>query len=108
MKDLELKRETKVCKPIREPDHVSKRGIPYWWAPEWVRDLNGTITRIKPIKRNGVVALYMVSKTGNITFIRGSIQREFVQWHNDNQIDWILLGVDEDDILATDWEYCET
>ena len=47
----------------------------------------------------------MVSKTGNVTFIQGSIQEEFRKWHEDQQIDCILLGVDEDEILASDWEY---
>jgi len=85
---------------------TSKRGVPYWFGPEWVRDVNGTIGRIKPIKVSAnLVNLYMVAKSGNVTFIRGSIQEEFRRWHEDQQIDCILLGVEEDEILAGDWEY---
>jgi hypothetical protein len=34
----------------------------------------------------------MVSKDGNMTYIQGSIQKEFKDWHTDRQIDYILLG----------------
>ena len=87
-------------RPLRPADHTSKRGIPYWWASEWCRDLNGTMGRIKAIKeKNGEVNLYMQSKEGNLTFIQGSIQKEFKEWHQDRQIDYILLGEDPDKIL---------
>jgi len=100
-----LPKGVKVAKPLRDPDFVSARGVPYWWAPEWVRDLNGAIGRIKPIKVDDDVKLYMCSKSGNLTYIRGRIQYGFKKWHEDNEIDYILLGVDEDEVLATDWEY---
>lgn len=104
--DLALLTNKKVKKPVREPDMVSKRGVPYWFSPEWVREANGSMSRIKPIKVNEhKVDLYMISKSGNSSYIQGSIQDEFHSWHEDNQIDCILLGVDEDEILATDWEY---
>lgn len=92
--------------PDRDPDYVSKRGIPYWWAPEWIRTLNNntTISRIIPLKTGqDQVDLHMVSKQGNLTYIRGSIQREFKRWHEDNSIDWILLGIDEDELLRPEW-----
>lgn len=92
-----------IKKPIRDPDYVSERGVGYWWSPEWVRDLNGTICRIKPLKVNGDVELHMMSKTGNTTFIKGRIQQAFKQWHLDRQIDYMLLGVDEEDLIKTEW-----
>jgi hypothetical protein len=104
--DLSIPKGMKVKKPAREPDHISKRGVPYWWAPDWVRDINGTIGRIIPIKtKNGDVDLNMLSKDGGISYIQGSIQREFKKWHEDQQLDAILLGLDEDDIIATQWTY---
>lgn len=102
---LAIPKGKKVKKPLREPDHISKRGIPYWWGPEWVRDTNGTIGRIAPIKHPHGVNLNMVAKDGNVTYIQGSIQQEFHAWHQDRQIDALLLGMDEDDIIETAWEY---
>jgi hypothetical protein len=84
-----------VQKPLRDPDHLSKRGVPYWWAPEWTRGNNSTGTafgKIKAILENNTVNLYMVSKDGNMNYLQGSIQREFKDWHDDRQIDYILLG----------------
>ncbi len=88
--------------PLRPPDHVSKRGVPYWWAPEWCRqtgtDSYGLIKAIK--EKNGAVNLYMVNKTnGNLSYIQGSIQEEFREWHEDRKIDYILLGEDPDQII---------
>ncbi len=100
---LALPKDKKIKFPVREPDMVSKRGVNYWFAPEWVRDSGAT--RIKAINKNNKVDLYMLSKYGNLTYIQGSIQIEFHQWHEDHQIDCILLGVDEKEVLATDWEY---
>lgn len=114
-----------VSRPMREPDHYSKRGVAYWWTPEWVRgtdSYNSSFSRIIPLKvdinnsvnryqyRNedtdGVaVELYMLSKSGSMSFIRGSIQKEFIKWHIDNQINHILLGLELDDILNTKWKY---
>ena len=107
---LKLPKGKTVKKPIRPSDHVSKRGVPYWWSPEWVRDLNGTICRIKPIKSKSKatpddVVLYMLAKNGGLSYIQGSIQDEFQRWHQDNEIDYILLGVCMDEVLLTDWEY---
>lgn len=102
-KSLALPKDKVVAKPLREPDMLSKRGVPYWFAPEWVRDLNGTIGRIAPIKNGKSVDLYMVSKDGNETYIQGSIQEEFQAWHLDREIDFILLGMELAD-LNVDWE----
>ena len=115
MSKLEIKKGHRVKRPIREPDYYSKRNVAYWWTPEWVRGTsssNEKFSRIIPKKiksrrKDGddSVELYMLSKDGNATFIRGSIQYEFVRWHEDNQIDYILLGMDIDDVLHTNWEY---
>lgn len=94
----------RVVMPDREPDLVSKRGVQYWFSPEWVRDGTGA-ARIKPIKNNNKVDLYMLSKAGKLNYIQGSIQVQFHRWHEDRQIDCILLGVEEGDVLLTDWEY---
>lgn len=104
-KDLSLPKGKKIKRPIREPDMYSKRGIPYWFGPDWVRSQNGYMSRIKPIKKGEDVSLHMLGKEGNLTYIQGSIQEEFRAWHEDRQIDCILLGVDEDELIATDWEY---
>lgn len=125
----------KVIRPNRDPDHYSKRGVPYWWAPEWIRgtssdsirdadsmkiyssrldvmqdfivNANGEYVRpcenygrIHALKEKNDVNLYMKSKEGNLSFIQGSIQEEFKRWHLDKQIDYILLGIDPDDIIA--------
>lgn len=103
--NLALPKGKKVKKPTREPDMTSKRGIPYWFGPEWVRNQGGTIGRIVPLKKKGKVELNMLSKDGNVTYIQGSIQEEFHKWHEDRQIDAILLGMDEDEIIETAWEY---
>jgi len=100
-----------ITKPLRDPDHVSKRGVWYYWAPEWCRgttSANVKFGKIKAIREPGckgafqghkgkcqcpdTVNLYMLSKDGNMTYIQGSIQTEFKQWHDDRQIDYILLG----------------
>lgn len=85
------------AKPLRDPDHVSKRGVNYYWSPEWVRGTdssNVTYGRIKAIKENGTVNLYMQSKEGNLTYIQGSIQDEFKQWHEQRKIDYFFLADD--------------
>jgi len=102
-----LPKGKKVKLPDREPDHVSKRGVPYWWAPEWVRATNQSVGRIIPITIKSTTGhedthLYMLSKDGNESFIQGSIQQEFKDWHENNAIDYILLGMDPDEV---DWEY---
>lgn len=51
-------------------------------------------------KKTKDVELNMKSKDGNLTYIKGSIQQEFKRWHEDRQIDYILLGMDPDEILA--------
>lgn len=106
MNNLAIPKGKSVKKPVREPDMISKRGVPYWFGPDWVRDLNGSISRVIPIKnKNGSVDLSLLSKDGNISYIQGSIQREFHQWHEDRQLDAILLGFDEDSIIDTQWVY---
>lgn len=89
--------------PSREPDMYSKRGVPYWFAPEWVREVSGKGRRIVPLKVESGVDLYGVNKDGGVNYIRGSIQREFKKWHEDRQIDYILLGVSEDELLTPEW-----
>ena len=85
-----------VEKPLRDPDHVSKRGVNYWFSPEWTRatsSANDKFGKIKAIlEKDGSVNLYMKSKDGNLSYIQGSIQKEFQDWHTDRQIDYILLG----------------
>ena len=86
---------TPIQRPLRDPDHLSKRGVPYWWAPEWTRATSSAATsfgKIKAILEKGTVNLYMVSKEGKMSYIQGSIQQEFKDWHDDRQIDYILLG----------------
>lgn len=111
MSDLKLPKGKQVKRPVREPDHTSKRGVPYWFAPEWVRHSGKTPSRIIPISvKNKAgeqvdVDLHMLSKDGNCSFIQGSIQAEFKQWHKDNEIDCILLGMDIEELNEVDWEY---
>jgi len=89
-----------IQRPLRDPDHRSKRNVPYWWAPEWTRGTSADSTntycngygKIKAILEKHTVNLYMVSKDGNLSYIQGSIQQEFKDWHDDRQIDYILLG----------------
>lgn len=134
-----MSKKSNIVRPNRDPDHYSKRGVAYWWSPEWVRGTSsdeiftlsegiktisfqiyqddcirndsgdfvrpcesyGKIAAIKD-KQTGDVHLYMKSKDGDMSFIQGSIQREFKQWHLDRQIDYILLGLDEDEIIKDD------
>jgi hypothetical protein len=100
--------KSSVEKPLRDPDYISKRGVPWWWAPEWTRATNSnakSFGKIKAIKEKDcshktkpncqcdwTVNLYMQSKEGNLSYIQGSIQQEFKDWHDDRQIDYILLG----------------
>lgn len=104
-KKINTKEELQLVVPTWRPaDHTSKRGVDYWWAPEWVRNLNGKAGKIRPIKnkKTGDVDLMMESKDGNLTYIQGSIQQEFKRWHEDRSIDYILLGEDADDLLNVD------
>ena len=67
---------------------------------------NTTFGRIKAIKEHGTVNLYMQSKEGNLSFIQGSIQREFKEWHEQRKIDYFFLADDpeklEEFILEAD------
>lgn len=122
----------KVARPNRDPDHYSKRGVPYWWSPEWIRGTSADMIYDKPVvpvslsmpesipmqdgrhvictssygrihavkESSGDVNLYMKSKEGKLTYIQGSIQKEFKRWHEDRSIDYILLGMDPDEIIA--------
>jgi hypothetical protein len=117
----------KIARPSRDPDHYSKRMVPYWWFPEMIRGtsadtiyghINSTVSnlrnrnekgdyvlpcdsygKIHAVKKNGDVELHMLSTKGNLTYIQGSIQQEFKQWHEERSIDYILLGLDPDDII---------
>lgn len=83
------------AKPLRDPDHVSKRGVNYWWSPEWVRCTDSSNTnygRIKAVKEHGDVNLYMQSKDGNLSYIQGSIQQEFKDWHEQRKIDYFFIA----------------
>lgn len=94
---------SKLEVPVRPCDYTSKRGVNYWWAPEWIREIGSGAGKIRPIKnKKGDVDLMMESKSGNLTFIQGSIQREFKQWHTDRQIDYILLGEDPEELLEVE------
>lgn len=99
-----MPKKLEIERPQRDPDHVSKRGVPYWWSPEWIRGTSSAGTsygKIAAIKeKNGEVNLYMKSKSGDHSYIQGSIQREFKQWHEDRSIDYILLGIDIDEIIV--------
>lgn len=123
-----------TSRPTRDPDHYSKRQVPYWWSPEWTRGTSAddvdherlkeclkdksvysadivtnnsgsyvipcsSYGRIHAVKENGTVNLYMKAKDGNLSYIQGSIQKEFKKWHEDRQIDYILLGMDPDEII---------
>ena len=109
-----MKTHQKVKRPNRDPDFYSKRGVAYWWFPDWVRgttSTNKTLSRIFPFKKRDQfneiidVDLHMVGRDGNLTYIQGSIQQEFRDWHKDNQIDYILLGMDDEEVLNVDWRY---
>ena len=122
------KKKSSNTRPNRDPDHYSKRGVPYWWNPEFVRGTSADVIgsndqqgipkpgyhlnsvgdrvypcpsygRIHAVKENGDVNLYMKAKDGNLSYIQGSIQREFKKWHLDRQVDYILLGLDPDEIV---------
>lgn len=87
-------------KPLREPDYVSKRGINYWWSPEWCRQISeDSYGRIRPIldRTGSTVYLYMQSQKGSLTYIQGSIQQAFKKWHEDRRIDYLLFGEDPKD-----------
>jgi hypothetical protein len=92
-----------VEKPYRDPDHVSKRGVFYWFSPDWVRGTSGTNSsfgKIRAVKEKGnEVNLYIKSQSGNLSYIQGSIQQEFKDWHIDRSIDYILLGIDLDELI---------
>lgn len=113
---LEIPKGKAVKRPNREPDMVSKRGMCYWFGPEWVREAGKSYGRILPVAVGGGVGLHMLSKTGNLSYIRGSIQREFRWWHEENkekitpwrddfEVDCVLLGMEPADLLLSDWEY---
>ena len=126
-----MSKKSKVVRPNRDPDHYSKRGVPYWWAPEWIRGTSADFIhedgldahklpdrlcnnagqyvapcasygRIHAIKEKSDVNLYMKAKDGNMSFIQGSIQKEFKRWHEDRSIDYLLLGMDPDEIIANE------
>jgi hypothetical protein len=84
---------TPIERPQREPDLVSKRGVHYWFGPEWIRCLNGSNTtfgRIAAQEGEHGGTLYSLSKTGNMTYIQGSIQHEYRQWYQ-SRLDYFFL-----------------
>lgn len=119
-----MSKKSKITRPNRDPDHYSKRGVPYFWAPDWIRGTSadhfgdrgptfdyiytnaGELVvpcdgygKIHAVKEKGTVNLYMKSKDGNLSYIKGSIQEEFKEWHESRSIDYILLGLDPSEIL---------
>jgi hypothetical protein len=91
-----MSKESKLTKPTRDPDFISKRNIEYWWSPEFCRNLNGTICKIRAVDLgNNEVKLQMLSKNGNATDMQGSIVVAFKKWHADRVIDMILFGEDD-------------
>ena len=120
-----LNRPKVIARPNRDPDHWSKRQVPYWWAPEWVRGtsadqiydtqtkMSGTLvmadgrtvapcsgySKIHAVKKSGSVELHILSRQNKLTYILGSIQREFQKWHEDRAIDYMLLGQDPEEII---------
>lgn len=110
-----MSKKLQIERPLRDPDHISKRGVFYWFSPEWVRgtsSANNSFGNIKAILepscvssgmgdknclREKTVNLYMLSKDGKLSYIQGSIQKEFKEWHDDRQIDYILLGETPED-----------
>lgn len=126
-----MSKKYKVERPTRDPDYYSKRDVPYWWAPEWIRGTAADLIYDKPVvpvssslpvaipnsqgnwvvhtanygrihavKKDNDVSLHLKSKDGKLSYIQGSIQREFKRWHEDRSIDYLLLGLDPDDILS--------
>lgn len=113
---LAIPKGKNVKRPERAPDMVSKRGKAYWFGPEWTREAGNSYGRILPAIFCRQVSLYMLSKTGNLSYIQGSIQEEFHYWHGNNkdnivpwrddmEIDCVLLGMEPADLLLSDWEY---
>ncbi len=117
MSELAVPKGKNVKRPTREPDMHSKRGVPYWFGPEWVRHSGKHPQRILPIaNENGSVSLHMLSKGGSLTYIQGSIQYEFqdwlrmnegacMTWREDMEMDCLLLGVTPEELMQSDWEY---
>lgn len=118
MEILAIPKNMKVKEPTREPDTFSKRGVPYWFGPEWARKSGKTCGRILPVlnEHNDIVELHMLSVDGNLSYIEGSIQQEFriwlkntkkdvIPWRADLEVDCVLLGVKPEELLLSDWEY---
>lgn len=115
---LAIPKNMKVKEPKRKPDMYSKRGVPYWFGPNWVRKAGKTCGRILPVlnEHTNQVELHMLSADGNLSYIEGSIQSEFhdwlnhnrndvIPWRDDLQVDCMLLGVKPQELLLSDWEY---
>jgi len=107
-----------VKEPTRKPDMHSKRDVPYWFGPNWIRKSGKTCGRILPVlnERTEQVELHMLSTDGNLSYIQGSIQQEFqewlrstkkdvVPWREDLVGDCLLLGISPSEVLLNDWEY---
>lgn len=116
MSELAVPKGKEVKRPSREPDFYSKRGVGYWLAPEWVRHSGKHPQRILPVSDGSYVSLHMLSKSGSLSYIQGSIQQEFrawlknnpgktTPWREDMEMDCLLLGVSPEELLQSDWEY---
>ena len=120
MEELAIPKGKKLVRPTRQPDLISKRGVPYWFGPEWIRATNyeaKSFGRIIPVADKGeTVRLHMLSSSGTFSYIQGSIQEEFKEWLSDRsgvitpwregmELDCLLLGVTPEEILSSDWTY---
>ncbi len=83
----------KIERPQREPDLISKRGVPYWFSPDWVRATSSAAVSFGRIADQGD-RLYMVSKEGTTSYIQGSIQHEYARWL-ENRINYFFLPEEE-------------
>ena len=104
--DLAVPKGMKVSDPRRDADYISARGVPYYFGPDWVKGKDGKFGRIYPIRRSeDHVLLYFLSKDGNVTYAQGRVQRAFLDWHDEREIDCILLARPLEDLIITDWDY---
>jgi hypothetical protein len=120
MNVLAIPKNMRVKKPRRQPDMYSKRNVPYWFGPNWVRLAGQSYGRIIPVlnENSNKVELHMLSADGNLSYIQGSIQYEFqewlestkkdvIPWRDDLVGDCLILGISPSEVLLNDWEYEE-
>ncbi len=116
---LVLPKDQEIVQPSRIADHVSHRGVLYWWAPDWVRYSPGkksAFGRVLPVrlKANESVFLHSLSQSGNLTLIKGRIQHAFQVWYilnkdvkvwnEDMSFDCLILDEDPRDVLEINWD----